>query len=84
MLDNQTSRRRRFDEPEQWRFEWERSDTRDEWLDQLPAAGGLTQAPPEVLEPILERVAAGIDAVGGKFLARCTVVVASTTRISAP
>ena len=25
-----------FGDPEQWRFDWERSYTRDEWLDQLP------------------------------------------------
>jgi SAM-dependent methyltransferase len=27
-----------FGEPEQWRFDWERTYTRDEWLDQLPTA----------------------------------------------
>ena len=29
----------RFTEPEDWRFGWERTCTRDEWLDQLPTLG---------------------------------------------
>ena len=31
-----------FSDPEQWRFDWERSYTRDEWLDQLPTFGPFT------------------------------------------
>ncbi len=29
-----------FGEPEQWRFDWDRPYTRDEWLDQVPTMGG--------------------------------------------
>lgn len=28
-----------FSDREQWRFDWEQSYTRDEWLDQLPTSG---------------------------------------------
>src|SRR6185503_13318535 len=34
-----------FGEPEQWRFDWDRRYTRDEWLDQLPTSGFWTQIP---------------------------------------
>ena len=27
-----------FSDPEQWRFDWERPYTRDEWLDQVPSS----------------------------------------------
>ena len=29
-----------FDDPEQWRFDWERPYDRDQWLDAVDAAGG--------------------------------------------
>ena len=38
-----------FGEPEQWRFDWERTYTRDEWLDQLPTFGGHSRLPPDTL-----------------------------------
>jgi SAM-dependent methyltransferase len=34
-----------FSDPEQWRFDWERPYTRDEWLDQLPTVGRPHPAP---------------------------------------
>ena len=34
-----------FGEPEQWRFDWDRRYTRDEWLDQLPTSGFWAQIP---------------------------------------
>jgi hypothetical protein len=34
-----------FGEPEQWRYDWKRSYTRDEWLDQVPTAGGHSRFP---------------------------------------
>lgn len=41
-----------FSDPEQWRFDWERSYTRDEWLDQMPTLGALTPATFEVPETL--------------------------------
>ena len=45
--------------PEQWRFDWEHSYTRDEWLDQLPTQGALTQLPPDELAEVLDGVGRG-------------------------
>ena len=30
-----------FTEPQQWRYDWQRAYTRDEWLDQVPTHGGF-------------------------------------------
>lgn len=54
-----------FDEPEQWRFEWTQSYTREEWLDALQTTGGAI--PESGLAGLLEGVGAAIDAVGGSF-----------------
>jgi SAM-dependent methyltransferase len=56
-----------FSNPEQWRFDWERSYTREEWLDQLPTSGALTRLPADKLAEVLEGVGAAIDATGGGF-----------------
>jgi SAM-dependent methyltransferase len=72
-----------FSEPEQWRFDWERSYTRDEWLDQLPTTGLHTQLPPAKLEEALAGIGAAIDAFGGSFTMRYTAVVVTATRTNA-
>ena len=54
-----------FDEPEQWRFEWAQSYTREEWLDALLTSGGAI--PESQLADLLEGVGDAIDAVGGSF-----------------
>jgi SAM-dependent methyltransferase len=56
-----------FSEPEHWRFDWERSYSREQWLDQLPTLGSLTPLPSEQQAQILEGVGDAIDAVGGSF-----------------
>ena len=56
-----------FGDPEQWRFDWERSYTRDEWLDLLPTSGGHTRLPPAEREEVLAGIGAAVDAVGGSF-----------------
>jgi SAM-dependent methyltransferase len=72
-----------FGEPEQWRFDWEQSYTRDEWLDLLPTTGGLTQLPPDKLAQVLEDVGAAIDALGGRFTMTYTTLAATATRMGA-
>jgi len=71
-----------FEDPEQWRFDWERSYTRDQWLDQLPTTGGLTQFPPDKLAEVLDCVGAAIDTIGGTFTMTYTTL-AATARTSA-
>ena len=71
-----------FDDPEQWRFDWEQSYTRDQWLDQLPTTGALTQFPPDKLAEVLDCVGAAIDTIGGSFTMTYTTL-AATARTSA-
>jgi SAM-dependent methyltransferase len=56
-----------FGEPEQWRFEWQRDYTRDDWLDHLPTTGMLTQLAADQLTTVLQAVGAAIDSIGGGF-----------------
>lgn len=72
-----------FDEPEQWRFDWEQSYTRDEWLDLLPTTGGLTQLPPDKLTQVLEGVGAAIDKIGGGFTVPYTTLAVTAARTRA-
>ena len=69
-----------FSEPEQWTFDWERSYTREEWLDQLPTLGSLTQLPAEKLAEVLEAVGTAIDAAGGSFTMPYSTVAVTATR----
>jgi len=71
-----------FSDPEQWRFDWERSYTRDAWLDQLPTLGALTQLPPDKLAEVLEGVGAAIDAMGGSFTMSYATVAVTAARTS--
>jgi len=65
-----------FGEPQQWRVDWERSYTREAWLEQLPTQGMLTRLPPDKLAEVLASVGAAIDAMGGSFtMAYATVAV---------
>jgi hypothetical protein len=63
-----------FSEPEQWQFDWECTYTREQWLDQLPTTGALTQLAPDKLAQVLDGVGAAIDAIGGSFTMRYTTV----------
>jgi hypothetical protein len=72
-----------FGEPEQWQFDWETSYTRDEWLDQLPTLGALTQLPPDKLAQVQEGVGAAIDALGGSFTMHYTTVAVTAVRTGA-
>jgi SAM-dependent methyltransferase len=50
-----------FDDPEQWRFDWEHTYSRAEWLDQLPTSGVLTRLPPDTVARIVRDVGAAIE-----------------------
>ncbi|MFC9974649.1 class I SAM-dependent methyltransferase [Spirillospora sp. NPDC127200] len=68
-----------FGEPEQWHFEWDRSYTRDEWLDGVPTSGGHSRFPPDKLQELLAGIGEAIDAVGGGFTVRYSAVVVAAT-----
>ncbi|MFJ8311068.1 MULTISPECIES: class I SAM-dependent methyltransferase [unclassified Streptomyces] len=67
----------RFNDPEQWRFDWEQSYTRDQWLDLLATTGGLTQLRPDQLAEILDAVGRAIDSLGGRFTMDYTTLAAT-------
>ncbi|MFY1692181.1 class I SAM-dependent methyltransferase [Plantactinospora sp. WMMB782] len=72
-----------FTEPDQWRFDWERDYTRDEWLDQLPTSGAATRLPPDALAELCAAVGAAVDALGGSFTMRYRTVAVAATRTGA-
>ncbi|WP_371631974.1 class I SAM-dependent methyltransferase [Streptomyces sp. NBC_01259] len=69
-----------FEEPEQWRFDWRQSYTRDQWLDLLPTTGGLTQLRPDQLAEVLDAVGAAIDSLGGHFTMEFTTLAVTAVR----
>jgi SAM-dependent methyltransferase len=69
-----------FGAPEQWQFDWERSYTREEWLDLLPTTGGLTGLRPGRLAEVLAAVGDAIDALGGRFTMRYTTLAVTAVR----
>jgi SAM-dependent methyltransferase len=73
-----------FGDPEEWRFDWDRPYTRDEWLDAVPTFGGFSQFPPAKQEELLAGIGAAIDAAGGSFTMGYTAVVATAARTGAP
>jgi SAM-dependent methyltransferase len=72
-----------FREPEQWRFDWEQSYTREQWLALLPTTGGLTRLRRDQLADILDEVGTAIDALGGAFTMPYTTLATSAARVSA-
>jgi SAM-dependent methyltransferase len=73
---------RSFEDPERWEFDWERSYSRDEWLDQVPTSGGHNLFPQEMLQGLLAGIGAAIDAVGGIFTMHYTSVVVTAARLN--
>ncbi|MBS2961504.1 class I SAM-dependent methyltransferase [Actinocrinis puniceicyclus] len=69
-----------FDEPERWNFAWQRSYTRDEWLDQVPTFGGHSRFPAQTQRDLLAGLGAAIDSVGGSFLMQYATVAVTAAR----
>jgi SAM-dependent methyltransferase len=69
-----------FGDADEWRFDWERSYTREEWLEVLPTFGGFSQYPADAQRELLAGIGAAIDAVGGSFTMGYTAVVATAAR----
>jgi SAM-dependent methyltransferase len=70
-----------FGEPEQWRFEWDRRYTRDEWLEQVPTFGGVSQLPPVTLQAMLAGMGSAIEALGGSFTLHYSTVAVTAVRL---
>lgn len=71
-----------FEGFDQWRFDWQRVYTKDEWLDQIPTQGTMTQLPAVKLAEILAAVGAAIDDIGGGFTMKYSTLAATAVRIS--
>jgi SAM-dependent methyltransferase len=69
-----------FSEPQQWRFDWDRPYTRDQWLEQVPTFGGHSQIPPARQQEILAGIGAAIDALGGSFTMHYATVAVTAAR----
>ena len=69
-----------FDEPHQWRFDWEQTYTRDEWLDQVSTHGGNNQLPASVRDDLLTGLGAAIDDVGGTLVMPYATVAVTARR----
>ncbi|AEW99606.1 methyltransferase type 11 (plasmid) [Streptantibioticus cattleyicolor NRRL 8057 = DSM 46488] len=70
-----------FGAVEQWRFDWSRPYTRDQWLDQVPTFGGNGQLPPDRLDALLTGIGDAVDAMGGGFTMDYTALVVTSTRL---
>jgi SAM-dependent methyltransferase len=71
----------RFAPVEERAFLWERSYTRDEWLDQLPTHSDHRTLPAQALATLLEHIGNVIDANGGAFTIGHTTEVLLATRL---
>jgi SAM-dependent methyltransferase len=69
-----------FDGVEQWRYDWSKPYTREEWLALMPTTGGLTQLPSQQKVGILEAAGAVIDALGGSFTMEYITLVVTAVR----
>ena len=56
-----------FTDPERLRFDWQRSYTTGEWLEQVPTFGGHSTFAPERLAQLLLGLRTAIDNAGGTF-----------------
>ncbi len=81
---DQICKTEQFEDPEQWRFDWQQSYTREQWLELLPTTGGLTRLRPDQQAEILHAVGNVIDSLGGSFTMDYTTlaVTAVSTAIS--
>jgi SAM-dependent methyltransferase len=70
-----------FGQPEQWRFDWDRRYTRDEWLELVPTFGGHSQIPPAKRAELLAGIGAAIDAAGGSFTAQYATLAVTAARV---
>ncbi len=71
-----------FGEPEEWLAYWERSYTRDEWLDLVPTTGGFTRHPEAVQAELLDGLGTVVDAAGGTFTMSYTTIAATAARLA--
>jgi SAM-dependent methyltransferase len=72
-----------FGEPEQWRFDWDQTYTRDEWLEFVPTSGGHHLFPRALRDELMAGIGAAVDAAGGSFTMHFTAVAVTAVVITA-
>ncbi|MGA4843870.1 class I SAM-dependent methyltransferase [Streptomyces sp. G45] len=73
-----------FGPPTEYRFPWERTYSREEWLDQVRTHGGVGQLPPPLLERLLAETGAAVDALGGAVTMPYATVLLTAARTATP
>jgi len=73
-----------FGDSQEWRFDWDRLYTRDEWLEVVPTFGGYSQYPPARQHELVAGIGAAIEALGGSFAMGYTAIVATAERSDLP
>ncbi len=73
----------RFAEPEEWRFEWERTYSREQWLDVVGTQTALAERSPDELARLLEAAGTALDALGGHCAMPYTTVAVVAVRTDA-
>src|SRR5487761_7207 len=71
-----------FGEPEEWRTDWARPYTRDEWLDLVPTTGGFGGLPEDTQAEGLGGLGAAVDAAGGTFTMGYTTLAVTAVRLA--
>jgi SAM-dependent methyltransferase len=71
-----------FDAPTIEHFAWQRTYSRDEWLDQLPTHSDHARLDPSVLADLLDQVGTAIDSLGGSFEMHYTTALVAAERRS--
>jgi SAM-dependent methyltransferase len=74
----------RFGEPVLWRYDWERSYTRDELLDLISTSGGLTSLPPDRAADVLAAVGVAVDELDDAATLTYATWGLTATRTDAP
>ncbi|HEY8547561.1 MAG TPA: class I SAM-dependent methyltransferase [Acidimicrobiales bacterium] len=69
-----------FTDPVEWRFDWQRDYTRDEWLEQLRNSGEAGRLTPEELEKLLAATGAALDGLGGTVTMPYATMTVTATR----
>jgi SAM-dependent methyltransferase len=73
----------KFGASEQWRFDWSRPYTREEWLAVVPTLGAHSEFRPAVLAELLTGLGAAIDTAGGAFVMRYGTVAVTAVVVGA-
>ena len=72
-----------FTEPEQWRFEWERRYSREQWLDVVGTQTALAERSPDELARLLQATGDALDRLGGHCAMPYTTVAVVAVRTDA-